>query len=561
MPVAQNNRTLDYWFILAWLVLNLLQAYATELTSDEGYYWFYSTQLEWGYYDHPPFLALLIKLGYGLFPSEFGVRLIGILLQGLSLTFFFKLFPQEQIDKKVVYLIFLSIPLLSYVTFIVFPDTPLLSFLIFYLYGYKRLLEKGDGQAALIIGVALAMMLYSKYHAVLVVFFTLISNLKLLRNKRFIQALFLAFVLFLPHLLWQYWNDFPSFKYHLQGRSAASISTKHLGGYLGQQLGAIGPVLCVIPFLFRPKGQFEYTLKVIVIGTLTFFTLASFRGMVHFHWTSIILFPLIIIASLYFQRNNKQKLFYYGVFPFLVLTMILRLHLAVKIFPVNNFNVDYYHGRPLWAADIAQLSEGSPVLFENNLREAPLYSFYSGNEGVALYPEDWKKSQYELWGYEDRLQGKPVLLVKPRPFSHSTAFDTRMENTIHYVKVPDFVSFENIELELQKDVIQQEDSIKFPLQIINHRDKRLAFKVDQFGQLPKLYCRLTKGKQRKVFYKNIETEIDAHSNQLSTISIPRDSMFEGSFIFSFGFDDGILFPSENSPFYQAEDYQIFSSTR
>jgi len=35
------------------LVLNVMQAWLTELDPDEAYYWIYSRQLDWGYFDHP----------------------------------------------------------------------------------------------------------------------------------------------------------------------------------------------------------------------------------------------------------------------------------------------------------------------------------------------------------------------------------------------------------------------------------------------------------------------------------------------------------------------------
>src|SRR2546426_12171431 len=77
-------------FALFWLCLNLVQAACTQLTSDEGYYWFYSRSLEWGYYDHPPLLALLVKMGYGLFPNAFGVRLVYVLLNSLGVFLFLR---------------------------------------------------------------------------------------------------------------------------------------------------------------------------------------------------------------------------------------------------------------------------------------------------------------------------------------------------------------------------------------------------------------------------------------------------------------------------------------
>ena len=60
----------QYIFVAFWFLINVFQAATTELTSDEGYYWFYASKLEWGYYDHPPLLALFIKIGGKLFNSE-----------------------------------------------------------------------------------------------------------------------------------------------------------------------------------------------------------------------------------------------------------------------------------------------------------------------------------------------------------------------------------------------------------------------------------------------------------------------------------------------------------
>src|SRR5690242_17839290 len=74
-PVSSDSMKIrPFHFFIFWLALNLVQAAFTELTSDEGYYWFYSRSLEWGYYDHPPFIALMVRIGYALFPNELGVR-------------------------------------------------------------------------------------------------------------------------------------------------------------------------------------------------------------------------------------------------------------------------------------------------------------------------------------------------------------------------------------------------------------------------------------------------------------------------------------------------------
>ena len=70
--LRKNHRAIFY---TAWLVAGLLQSIFTELQDDEAYYWVFSRYLDWGYFDHPPMIALLIRLGTSLFGGELGVRL------------------------------------------------------------------------------------------------------------------------------------------------------------------------------------------------------------------------------------------------------------------------------------------------------------------------------------------------------------------------------------------------------------------------------------------------------------------------------------------------------
>ena len=56
-PIRQPNPL----FYLVWLALGLIQAGTTELLDDEAYYWVFSQHLDWGYFDHPPMTALLIR--------------------------------------------------------------------------------------------------------------------------------------------------------------------------------------------------------------------------------------------------------------------------------------------------------------------------------------------------------------------------------------------------------------------------------------------------------------------------------------------------------------------
>src|SRR5437763_13448803 len=67
--------------ISAVVVLRRVAAAFTPLTFDEAYYWTWSKHLAGGYYDHPPMVAVVIRLGTLMAgDTEFGVRLVSILL-------------------------------------------------------------------------------------------------------------------------------------------------------------------------------------------------------------------------------------------------------------------------------------------------------------------------------------------------------------------------------------------------------------------------------------------------------------------------------------------------
>lgn len=526
-------------FVLFWLVLNLLQITFTELTSDEGYYWFYSQRLQWGYYDHPPMVALLIKLGTAVFPGEAGVRFFNMLLSAAGLRVFLNLLPEEWKNRGRTYVVLLSAPLLHYLCFLVFPDGPLLFFSLLFLAAYKRFLQKATVSSAALLGLSVALMAWSKYHGALLVVFTVMANPKLLRQPLFYLSLAVAALLFIPHLWWQYQNGFPTFTYHLSGRTG-SWSFRHVGEYLSQQVVATGPGLIFIPFVVKAEDVFERTLKTIAVGTFVFFLVSSAKTFVHFHWTSIALFPMLYLAiKFYNDFPRRHPLFIWAIVPFAVLMIALRFLLAVPVVPAMHVGSDYYNGREQWAKDIAAVAGDRPVFLPNNLREASLYSFYSGKPGVTLYTRPEKKTQYELWGYEDSLQGKEVFLVTKYSFAGSRPLLNYLDRKIFGGPVPSFRSYYNGIAVKAWVRSQNADSVWLDVELTNHRSSVVAFpqpaeiiySVEQADKASKTAILLPLGwadgippKQRRQF----------------NLTLPASELSPGRYQIYFGLRSGVL---------------------
>ena len=95
--------------LLALFLFQVLVSAGFELAHDEAYYWLYSKNLDWGYFDHPPFVGLVIRLFSFLPNSEVSVRLGFILLQFATVLLLIRMTKQP---KNTTFLFF-SFPLAS----------------------------------------------------------------------------------------------------------------------------------------------------------------------------------------------------------------------------------------------------------------------------------------------------------------------------------------------------------------------------------------------------------------------------------------------------------------
>src|SRR5580700_6483853 len=155
--------------VAALVLLRLVAAAWTPLTFDEAYYWIWSKNLALGYYDHPPGVALVIRLGTMIAgDTELGVRLVSILL-ALPMSFAVYraaaiLFGGRRVAATAT--ILLNVTLMAAVgTLIVTPDSPLLVVSSFVVLCLAKVLETGRGAWWLAVGVAVGAALLSKYTA------------------------------------------------------------------------------------------------------------------------------------------------------------------------------------------------------------------------------------------------------------------------------------------------------------------------------------------------------------------------------------------------------------
>ena len=220
MRNLKNSKFLLSIVIFIVFIINVIQGSFTELLPDEAYYWIYSRHIDWGFFDHPPLVALWIYISDFLFAGELGVRFVSAV--SFSLLAYIVWITIDHPKKKeflwLFLLLFFSTALLNVYGFITTPDTPLMLFCAIFLFAYKEYLAKKSTFSYLLLSFSIAAMLYSKYQGILIVIFVLLSNWKLIKDYKLWLVALGAFLLYIPHLHWQWMNDFPSFRYHLQER-------------------------------------------------------------------------------------------------------------------------------------------------------------------------------------------------------------------------------------------------------------------------------------------------------------------------------------------------------
>ena len=454
-------------------IINMIQAYSTELLQDEAYYWMYSKFLDWGYFDHPPMVALYIFISDIFFSGELGVRFMSSIFYSTIVYLLWKLIdiPNKKDHLKLFLMIVLSTFLFNVYGFITVPDTPLLFFMVLFLISYKRIITSNDWQAYALFSVSIAGLLYSKYTGLLIVVFTLLSNLRLLTKKEFWLSILGAIILFSPHLLWQINNDYPSIRYHLFERSSSrtyriDYTTKHLLN----QIAILGFTFPIMYFAFfknlKNKDLFQKSLNYIVIGFISFFFVMSFKGPTQAQWTIPITFPLILITFLYLTKNHKsRKIFNKLAIVNLVIICLARIIMANDgIIPIQL----EMHGNKQWVQDIYKETKGQPKLFVNSYQNASLYSFYTNDLTGAYNSFTSRKNQYNLWNFQNTLANKNILLIDGHKTDNTNyIFQKKEKGMLYGVALNNFNPIRDLNYTIAEKKAAQKGANSIEIEIYN----------------------------------------------------------------------------------------------
>jgi len=473
-----------------WFLVNLLQAAFTGLLDDESFFWMYGQRLNWGYYEHPPMVALMIRAGYEIFHNEMGLRLFFIISSTVSI---YLLMILAQVKNYLLFACLIFSALIMHVGgFIAAPDIPLMLFILLFFVVYKKYLENDNLWISILWGFIMAAMIYSKYNGILVIFFTILSNLRLFRKKSFYIAALSAILFFIPHIVWSFRNDNPTIYYHLVERSLNSHDhLQYFFDFILGQIGIYGPLVSLIffwfTFTYKPADLFEKSLKFCGIGILLFFLLYTTRGQIEPNWTLPAFMPMIILT--YKALENKTRL--HKIISYLALTSVI-LFVFIRIYLTYDFlglprkmvNLSELYYWNDWVREMEQKAGDRPVVIINSYQRASKYSFYSGKLAYSLDAYSDHRTQFHYWDdFEKNLQGKKVFIVN---FVSSlnipgvSSYTGKNGITTYYRYSDRFISFYRVPIKLMCSELKfpANSQVKVPVRIINTDNQPLRFDQD-----------------------------------------------------------------------------------
>ena len=398
-----------------WWIANLVQAGFTELANDEAYYHMFAERLAWGYFDHPPVTALLVWAGERLFGGELGVRFFFTVLQPLYLWILWRLIRPADAgrrDAALFVVVSAATLMLQLYGFIAVPDGPLMFTTALFLLTFKWFSENRR-RAWLWMGIAMALMAYSKYHGALVVLFALAANPRQLLRPALYSSGAVALLLLVPHLVWQYEHDWASFAYHLSGRNSV-FRPGYVVEFLANVLVVFNPFF--VPLYVqawrkvKPQTPVGRALKLLPVAFIVFFMLSSLRGYVQPQWVIVSCFGLVCVLFAYARRHPRTRRYVMRAGGVTVgLVVLVRL---VMIFNPLGIRFEVFNNPESYAA-IAAEADGRPVVFRYGYAVAAKYAFYTGGEAYCQPNIRYRTHQWQFRDDDSQFIGREVLVECP----------------------------------------------------------------------------------------------------------------------------------------------------
>jgi 4-amino-4-deoxy-L-arabinose transferase-like glycosyltransferase len=304
--------------ILCFTLLRVTLAALLPLTPQEAYYWLWSRDLAWSYFDHPPLASYSIALTTALFgATAFGIKMAAVGWSLGSSVAWARLIVDMGSSRRVLWWSLLALNLVGiYQAYglVIAPDSPLIFAWTATIWAVWRVAATGNGRWWYAAGFFLGLGLLAKYAAILlasaVALFVVASPRQrrwLKRPEPYVGAL-IASLVFAPVVIWNAQHEWASFAFQSTHRAAGMghWHPRFLAQLIGTQLLVVSPYLLGVALLtwwgamrdWRNLLQNDGDLLLVLSATipLLLFAAVSLRSLVKPNWLAPAYWSLIILA-------------------------------------------------------------------------------------------------------------------------------------------------------------------------------------------------------------------------------------------------------------------------
>jgi len=337
-------------------IIRLIFAFTVQLANDESYYWLYSQHLKLNYFDHPPMIALWIRIStLNLWLQNYTgfIRLSSVISCSIATWFMFKcvsLISNERAGWLAACLYNASFYAGITAGILVMPDSPQMIFWTGSLWLIASIVKhENSWKYWCLFGISTGLCIMSKVHGVFIWIgmgaYILSFRRTWLTNPRVYVSVLISVVICLPILLWNIKYNFATYQFN-EGR-VNIYGVTHDWFYLlkesGGQLLINNPVNVILVlialFSFKKRALKQYTALSILnfIGLLhagILLVISSYKETLP-HWSGPAYVTLLPLAAVYLDIKTKNKK------PFAT-----RLSLAMHVFVLFAIIllIDYYPG-------------------------------------------------------------------------------------------------------------------------------------------------------------------------------------------------------------------------
>jgi len=436
--IASKKNNILFFAVGIILLLRLACIGLMGMMPQDAYYDFYGQHLALSYYDHPPAIAYILRLFTEIFGKKvFVLKLADTVISFFTIFFFYRLaflFLGRHRAQRAA-LLFFSTLMLTILSLISTPDVPLLlcwSLALLALY-QAIFLEKKIYWAWS--GICIGLAFDSKYTGIFLVFGLILFLLLSKKYRKFIFSpwLFLCLFLFLltisPVIIWNYQNDFASFRFQsasrMESMNGFHIDLTSFAGVLGHQSAILMPILffALIYFIFRTLKKYKlrfFDIEPQKLFLLCFFipVFVGFFCISLFYWVKLNwMMPAYITGIIWVSIYISKKWVNYQV----ICSLIVHLVLAVEVlwYPVAINSDDTWVGWDDLAKQVKEIKNNYPDAFifsADDYKTSAVLNFYL-NEMVYGQNIIGKRAlQFDFIGSDlAALAGKNSLFIDSDP--------------------------------------------------------------------------------------------------------------------------------------------------